>query len=83
MRFKGTFKGKGNINRKQQQKRQSRKILKNYCWYDENRRLIRQNDIVEEVEDRLTYMGKIRRGCLEGKEIQKNQPNKQTNKKQH
>lgn len=29
--------------------------MKNYCWYDENRRLIRQNDVVEEVEDRLTW----------------------------
>lgn len=30
-------------------------MLKNYSWYDENRREIRQNGVVEEVEDRLTW----------------------------
>lgn len=30
-------------------------VLKNNSWYDENRREIRQNKLVEVVEDRLTW----------------------------
>lgn len=31
------------------------KNYKNYSWYDENRREIRQNGVVEEVGERLTW----------------------------
>lgn len=31
------------------------KNYKNYSWYDENRREIRQNGVIEEVEETLTW----------------------------
>lgn len=43
------------IKTENKQKRQKGKILKNYSQYDENRRERRQNGVVEEVEERLTW----------------------------
>lgn len=42
---------------KQIKRRQKRKLLKNYknySWCDENRREIRQNGVIEEMEETLT-----------------------------